>query len=344
MSYSQFESRKKDHIKWALSEKTQGRLNIDKFSRISLIHEALPEIDFSEVDISTKIFNIKFNSPMFVSSMTGGHDQSGLINSVIAEACSSRNWLMGVGSQRRELDDKNARNEWVELRKKFPKLQLMANLGISQLITATDSQIYSLIEATNAAAFIVHLNPLQECFQPEGTPVFKGALKAIEKLCLKLDIPVIVKETGCGFSSKTMSRLNNTGISVLDIAGKGGTHWGLVEAYRSDPESIFFKSGLNFGDWGESTIEAMSSSLELELNYDIWASGGLRSGLDAAKLISMGASAAGFAMPIMVEALKGVDSLIKLFDQYEYELKVALFCTGSQNIEKFQEKKAWLLR
>ncbi|MDZ4662709.1 MAG: type 2 isopentenyl-diphosphate Delta-isomerase [Pseudomonadota bacterium] len=337
---SQFESRKQDHIKLSLNPKTEamGQSGLD---RIELIHEAFPELDFSKVSLAQTTFDMNLGCPMFVSSMTAGHPGASNVNEVLAVVCEKRNWAMGVGSQRRELFDPEAKSEWQRIRRLAPKVSLLGNIGISQLIFLKTSEVQSLIENLAAKALFIHTNPLQECFQPEGTPNFSGGLKAIERICREISIPVIVKEVGCGFSEKTLHRLKNCGISAVDVSGKGGTHWGRIEGYRSQPGQKLFEAAQSFKDWGVSTVDSLLSGMRISPDYQLWASGGVRSGLDAARLIALGAKMVGFARPILEAALAGPEALEKKMELLEFELRVALFCTGSKSITDFQEKKPW---
>jgi isopentenyl-diphosphate delta-isomerase len=184
-SNTQFENRKRDHIKIALDPRsqTEGQNGLDS---IELVHEALPEMNFKEVDISTSFFfsgtSVPLSSPIFISSMTAGHEKGREINEALARLSDRRQILMGVGSQRRELTDSNAAEEWTQVRKQAPKAKLLGNIGISQLIKTPIDDIRRLVDATEAVALFVHVNPLQEALQPEGTPNFKNSLEAIENL------------------------------------------------------------------------------------------------------------------------------------------------------------------
>lgn len=336
----QFENRKADHIRLSLSDKNQalGRSGLDS---VHLIHEALPDLDFSDIELQVKSLGGKTATPFLVSSMTAGHVQSVDLNARLARACGERGWRMGVGSQRRELNDPHASREWKEIRKAAPGVVLFGNLGIAQLIQAKISVVEGLVEALGAAGMIIHLNALQECLQPEGTPAFRGGLKALEKLCAKLSVPVIVKETGCGFSHSTLKRLKNIGVAAVDVSGLGGTHWGRIEGERSADGDLRREVAQTFADWGISTIESVHEAVRLKPDYEIWASGGVRSGLDAAKLLAMGASVVGFAKPILEAALAGEEELRRKMSLLEFELKTALFCTGCADVNDLQRKKVW---
>lgn len=329
---SQFESRKRDHIELALQDENEA-CGGSGFERIQLNHEALPDHNFSEINLNTQILGQSRLTPFFVSSMTAGHAGSINLNLRLAMACAERGWMMGVGSQRRELFDfENARKEWLEVRKQAPRAQLLSNIGLSQLITATNKQILGLIESLEAEALIVHLNALQECLQLEGTPSFKGGLVRISEIAKALSVPVIVKETGCGFSEATLKQLKEVGVSAVDVSGYGGTHWGRIEGRRQVANSIQQQAALTYAHWGVSTVDSLLNARRIKPNFEVWASGGVRTGLDAAKALALGASAVGLAKPILSAALESEVALQKVMSTVEYELKIAIFCTGGVQV------------
>lgn len=327
-----FESRKADHIRLALSEVTQatGGSGLDS---VHLNHEAMPDLDFDEVSTEVSLFSKKTASPMFVSSMTAGHSGSVDLNLVMARVCEKRGWPMGVGSQRRQLTDRTVDAEWSKIRKACPRVRLFGNIGLAQVIESPVADVRRLADTLEAEAMIVHLNPLQECMQPEGTPSFKGGLQALSKLVRELGLPVIVKETGCGISGATLKRLSGIGVHAVDVSGFGGTHWGRVEGGRSAPGEMRARAARTFADWGISTVDSLLAGVAIETDYELWASGGVRSGLDAAKLIALGARHVGFAKPVIEAALEGESVLDERLALFEFELKTALFCTGSRTIE-----------
>lgn len=336
----QFENRKQDHIRIALSSQSQttGASGLEK---IELIHEAIPAINFKDVDTSTSLFGKKLKFPYLVSSMTAGHGDAAALNYALAKACHQRGWALGVGSQRRELVDLENNQEWAQIRKDFPGLCLFGNLGITQLIKTPIAQIKNLAERMGAAGFFIHTNSLQEVLQGEGTPDFAGSWEALENLTRNLGLPVIIKEVGCGFSKNTLMRLCDSGVSAVDVSGRGGTHWGRVEGYRAGMESSQYIAAQTFKDWGHSTLASLMSAVEIAPPYQVWASGGVRTGLDAAKLLAVGAQMVGFAQPILAAALQGEAHLQKAMDTLELELKIALFCTGFGQLQGFRQGRVW---
>lgn len=338
MNHEGFEGRKADHLRLALSSAMEatGGSGLD---RILLVHEALPEMNFSEVSLETKFWRYKAASPFFLSSMTAGHKGGEALNHTLARVAAQRRWPMGLGSQRRELTDPNAQTEWKKLRKAAPDAFLLSNLGLSQLITTPLKQVMNLVESLGAGGIFIHANAMQEVLQPEGTPEFKGGLKALEKLCKASPVPVVLKETGCGFSLATLKRLKSTGLAAIDLSGFGGTHWGRIEGGRAAESSLQRAAAYTFANWGISTVDSLLNAPKL--NLELWGSGGIRSGLDAAKAIALGSHKVGFAKPALERALEGDESLAKWMELMEFELKVALFCTGSKNPEALRKGKKW---
>ncbi len=335
--YEQFEQRKQDHIDLALMSANQADEH-NPFDQATMRHEALPDFDFGEINIESKRLGCAVTTPFIISSMTAGHRDALNINQILMRAAAERGWGMGVGSQRRELTDHSAAREWSTLRREFPNVQLFSNLGVAQLITTKLADIQRLTDAVEASGLIIHCNPLQECIQPEGTTSFKGSWDALERLVNSFSVPIIVKETGCGFSLETMTRLNQIGVAAIDVSGLGGTHWGRIEGHRAQNNSIQQRAAQTFRHWGIDTLTCVKSAQSIHGGAEIWGSGGVRHGLDAAKLIAAGATTVGFAKPMLQAALISVEQTILEMTTIEYELKVAMFCTGSRVLSDLQEK------
>ena len=335
--YSQFEKRKQDHIELALMQANQAT-ELHGFDRLTLMHEALPDVDFEDISIESMRFGLPVQKPFLVSSMTAGHQEAAKINEHLIAACAELGWAMGVGSQRRELTDAKAAFEWQPLRALYPTVSLFSNLGIAQLIGTPVSEIQRLTDALQADALIIHCNPLQECIQPEGTPLFKGCWDAVAQLVKALSLPVVIKETGCGFSESTLRRLNDMGVAAVDVSGLGGTHWGRIEGHRALHEPMRHQAAQTFAHWGIDTVQSMLNALAVKPSFELWGSGGVRHGLDAAKLFALGASSVGFAKPMLQAALQSSDDVLSVMASIEYELRVAMFCTGSRTLNDLKEK------
>lgn len=321
-----FSQRKKDHIDISLRDDSQAF--VDQFSQIELQHNAVPEVNLSDVSLKTEVFGHSLKSPLFVSSMTLGHEGAEKLNEPIMRQCQEQGWMMGLGSQRRQLFDPKAYQECEKLRSQFPSVVLFGNIGLSQVIETSVEKIRSLVESLDAQFLVVHTNPMQEAIQAEGTPNFKGSLEALSTLCAQVGVPVVLKETGCGFSRKTMEQVSILGLSAVDVSGMGGTHWGRVEGLRQKSSDLGYQVAQTFSQWGISTVDSVKNGLDLERPLSLWASGGVRNGLDAAKLLVIGAEKIGFARPILQAVTQSEDDLKKLLNRLDYELKVAMFCLG----------------
>lgn len=342
-SNHQFESRKVDHIRLSLSDQNQAR-GLSGLDQIELIHEALPDLDFSDLDIATSSLGQSLKTPFLISSMTAGHAGSPALNRRLIAAAEARGWAIGVGSQRRELNDRAAADEWRSIRRDHAGAVVFGNLGIAQLIHTPTDQVRRLTDALGAAGLFVHLNALQECLQPEGTPEFRGGLDAIARLCRELGLPVIVKETGCGLSAATARRLTDAGVSAIDVSGLGGTHWGRIEGGRAaGRDSVRADAAETFGEWGISTARALRDAVDAGVP-EAWASGGIRSGLDAAKCLAVGARLVGVAKPILAGAVESDLALDQVMRQFEFELRTALFCTGCRTVDELRTRKVWQWR
>lgn len=331
-----FAHRKQDHIRLALQKKNRAGGG-SGFSSLHLMHCALPEINFDEVDISTFFFNQKLQTPFVVSGMTAGWPGAKDINHRLARVCEKRGWIMGVGSQRRQLTDPQSRGEWLFIRDHHKSLVLMGNIGLSQLIQHPVEKMKHLISSLKAQALVVHTNPLQEALQPEGTPQFRGGLKALKQVVQEVSVPVILKETGCGFSKQTLEELTSVkGLYAVDLSGYGGTHWGRIEGERVPKDHILYGAARAFKHWGIPTVKSLLMASEVKKNYQVWASGGMVNGGEAAKALALGADRIALAGPVIKAALKGEEALNQMMARMEYELKVALFCCGKKSIKEMR--------
>ncbi len=343
MNDATFESRKKDHIVQSLDVRHQ--VGLSPSSQVRLFHQALPEFNFSEVSLKTKVFGqLEVNAPIFVSSMTAGHSDSPKINHALFEACVEKNWLMGVGSQRRELFDSKAKEEWKDRRQKYPALKVFGNIGLPQLIESGATEVLKLIDHLEPQAFVVHLNALQEVMQEEGTPNFKGGVEALRNLAESSPVPILVKETGCGFSLLSLIELCKIpNLYAIDVAGMGGTHWGRIEGGRSQ-NPMYVRASETYSYWGHTTAESLNAffaNREQMQDKRCWASGGIRTGLDVVTCLTMGAEMVGVAQPFLRAALEGTEKVLELMAILEYETRVGLFCTGHRDPVSCQKNGVW---
>ncbi len=302
------------------------------FDEIRLIHKALPEIDFDEINLEIKFLGKRLNFPIIIEGMTGGAEEALKINRDIAEISQEFGIGFGVGSQRMAIENEEFA-ETYKVRDIAPDIFLIANLGAVQLNYGYDIQeCRKAVEMIDADAIALHLNPLQEVIQPEGNKNFSDLIKKINEISRKLKYPVIIKETGCGISYETAKELK---VDAIDVAGLGGTSWGLVESYRGNED--IREIGRTFSNWGIPTAESISEISRLKI--PIIGSGGIRTGLDAAKAIAVGAECVGIALPVLKAwKTQGKKGVRKFLDKFIAELKIVMFLTGSKNINGLSGK------
>lgn len=342
----QFENRKKDHIKWSLDSSSQ--VNRGVLEQVTLVHHAIPDLNLGEISISPLSKHFKNSKPLMVSSMTGGFDSAYSVNQRLLRVCSKNSWVFACGSLRRELSEIADKKKQCEFLNTWSKLlesstcAVIGNLGLAQVIEHNIKDINRLCETLKLDGLYVHLNALQEVMQPEGTPNFKDGTSAIEELVDSLNVPVFIKETGSGFSEPSLKMIKSSGVEAIDVSGLGGTHWGRVEGLRSSEESLLAKASKTYSQWGVTTVDSLVNFKKVygeNSNVEVWASGGLRSGLDAAVCFALGAKMCGFAKPFMEAALLGDQQVQELIDLIEFELKTALFCTNTESLESLVNKK-----
>lgn len=335
------QQRKKDHVDLTVSGDMQYRQNTG-FDRYRFKHNALPEINFGDVSTEAVLLGRTFSFPLFISSMTGGYTEAGAVNAIIAEFCEANNLPFGVGSQRIMLEDPEAVSSFSIVRKKAPTAFIASNIGGAQLIGGLPKeQVDTLIDSIEADAVIVHLNPLQELVQPEGDQNFKGVEAGIGQLVSDSPVPVVVKETGAGISGEVAERLLNLGVSVIDIAGAGGTSWAKVENKRNEAA----KAEDIFDDWGLPALDCLlqTSGLKSDHSFELIASGGIRTGTDIAKAFCLGADFAAAAQPVIkAVAEEGSEGLEKLVETWKHQVRITLTLLGCEQMEDLHNSHLYL--
>ena len=326
--------RKADHIRINLEEDVASRLS-SGLDRLHFIHQALPEIDMAAIDMSVTLFGRRLNAPLFVSSMTGGTAQAAQINRNLAIAAQAQGIAMGLGSMRAAI----AHPEIIDtfnVRDVAPDVMLFANVGAVQLnygFSFDDCQ--RLVEMVAADALILHLNPLQEAVQPEGDVNWAGLLGKIEALARALSVPIIVKEVGAGISRQAAQSLASAGVAAIDVAGAGGTSWSQVEMYRAQT-STQRRIAAAFADWGIPTADSIRYCREAAPHLPIFASGGLKNGVDGAKCLALGATLFGLAHPFLLAATQSAEAVTEEMNVILGQLRVAMLCAGAKNIDALQ--------
>lgn len=327
-------SRKSDHIRINLEEDVRSSLT-SGLERYRFQHRALPEINLEEIDLSLTLFGKKLQSPLLISSMTGGTPQAETINQILAQAAQETRIAVGVGSQRAALEHPEL-SKTFQMRKYAPDVLLFANLGAIQLNYGFGiSECRRAVEMIEADALVLHFNALQEAVQPEGDTRFAGLLAKVEMVCKAMPVPVIAKEVGWGFSAQDVQGLANAGIAAIDVAGAGGTSWSQVEAHRAKTE-FQQKLASAFIGWGIPTAEAIQIARQNAPQVKIFASGGLRSGIDIAKCIALGATLGGMASPFLKAAAQSLEKTVEMIALTRREIQVCMFAAGIINLQQLQ--------
>ena len=326
------ESRKREHIETVLNENVAAKGVTTGFERFFFDHAAAPELDFDAVDLSTAIFGRRLSAPFLISSMTGGTEAARAINRNIAAAAQALGLAMGIGSQRAALERPDLAATY-EVRDVAPDILLFANIGAVQLNYGYGvDQARRAVDMIGADALFLHLNPLQESVQAGGDRDWSGLLGRIERLIAALDVPVAIKEVGNGIGGGLARRLADCGAAAIDVAGAGGTSWSEVEAYRqADPLNRAVAHA--FAGWGIPTALALIEATGAAPGLPVFASGGIRSGVDAAKAIRLGAALVGVAAPVLGDATETEDAVREGMAALVEELRIAAFCTGSADLE-----------
>ena len=326
--------RKKDHLKLALSPKAQ--IGDPGFSRFRFTHNALPELDFDSIDTSTVFLGKKVAYPIFISCMTGGITQGKRLNKNLALTAQKCNIPMGIGSQRIALERPELESLF-QIRRYAPDIPVIANIGLVQLNYGYGiKELQRCIDMVDADALAVHINPIQEALQPEGDRNFASLLPRLAKIIPKLSKPVILKEVGFGLSYGVAKRGYASGIRYFDTAGWGGTNWGWIELMRQSS-----RTPSAFTQWGipttNSIIQLKRLKNEVKDKITVLGSGGVRSGLDIAKALALGADLVGIATPFAQAALVSHKAIEDLILTYAHDLKLTMFGVGAGNIKALQK-------
>ncbi len=331
--------RKTSHIEICLKNKVEH--GSTWFEYVHLIHNPLPDIDFGSIDISTSFLGYEISAPIIIEGMTGGHPSVERLNKNIAEAAERSRVPVEVGSIRAALRDKSLLNTYRIVRDMAPSVPVISNIGIDTINHADGPErAKAAVELLNADALAVHLNPLQEAIQPEGEPHFRLAADSIRRVVEYVDVPVIVKEVGFGIPAEVARMVEGLGVAMIDVAGRGGTNWAVVEGIRADKhgKELQAEAAKTFSSWGIPTAASVLEVVNV-VNIPVIGSGGIRNGLDVAKAIVLGSSYAGLALPILKAAVKGYKEIMKLLDRLKYELKLAMFLTGSADLGGLKNAK-----
>ena len=325
------ERRKSEHLRINLEEDVSFPRLTTGLERYRFDHKALPEISLHDVDLSVDFLGKRLQLPLLISSMTGGTAEAKRINFHLAEGAQATGIAMGLGSLRAALEAPHLADTF-RIRDLAPDILLFANLGAAQLNSGLGpSACQRALDLTQADALIIHLNPLQEALQVNGDTDWRGILGSIERICRQLDVPVVIKEVGWGISASVARRLADAGVSAIDLAGAGGTSWSQVEMHRAPSERLRRLSA-QFADWGIPTAEALTEVRAALPELPLIASGGLRNGIDLAKILALGADLGGIAGPFLRAANDSASTVVNLVQEIGDVLRTVMFCLGVSDI------------
>lgn len=328
--------RKEDHISLSLENSCKSLLP-NGFDHYRFEHIAFPELDFDQVDTSLDFLGKHLAMPLLISSITGGSSSGVKINEILAEVAESFNIGLAVGSQRVVLENHNS--DSFQIRKYAPTALVFANLGAVQLNYGFGiDECRKAIDTIEADALILHINPLQEIFQPNGNTNFSGLLEKVSEICAKLSVPVVVKEVGYGISASVAKSLYNVGVKIVDVAGSGSVSWSSIESARSD-DPIIRAASQSFKNWGNVTADLVEDISKEIPEIDLIASGGITNGVEIAKALALGAKLCGIALPFLKAALKSNKSCENLVKILQFELKTVMFCTGAAKVSDLKKAK-----
>jgi isopentenyl-diphosphate Delta-isomerase len=327
---TQISNRKTEHIRINLENDVEsGQTN--GLEHYRFIHQALPELALADIDLSQTLFGKYQRVPVLVSSMTGGTETAARLNRVLATAAQEVGLAMGIGSQRAAIKNPEMESTY-KVRQYAPDILLFANLGAVQLNYGYGlDECRHAVEMIGADALILHLNPLQEALQPEGESDFSKLTDKIGKIIQELEVPIIVKEVGWGMSKETVKKLVKAGVAAIDVAGAGGTSWSQVEMYRIDDPYRAQTAGA-FIDWGIPTAESVRNVREVDNTMPVFASGGLRNGIDIAKCLALGANLGGMASLFLKAANDSEKTTVRVMEMIVNQTRIAMFACGAKDL------------
>ncbi len=333
--------RKESHLSLCIDGEVEPEGNDALFGEACLLHDALPELKADALDLSTQLWGKRLAAPLYICAMTGGTERARRVNLALAEVAQSEGVALGLGSQRAMLEDPNTLDSF-KVRGAAPTAILIGNLGLWQARDLGAEGVLRLMERVEADAMAIHLNAAQELIQPGGDRDFEGGLDTLARLAERLGERLLVKETGCGLSPSVLERLLGVGITHFDLSGLGGTSWIRAEALRSEGRAAAL--GTLASGWGLPTAACLGAAARrFGERATLFASGGIRDGLDAARALAMGAAMAGAALPFLrAHERGGAPAVRELVAQWRGALQFAMALTGSRTLADLRRGKVLL--
>jgi len=330
----EIQKRKEEHVKFVLKNEVQNRSFSAGFEDVQFGYSALPEIDFYRIETKATMFGKELSAPLMIDAITGGYPKAKRINRDLAAAAEEARIAFAVGSQRAMIADSSLTDTY-QVRDVAPNVPIIGNIGAVNLKEKDMiKNVEGALKAIDADALAIHLNPLQEIIQPEGDRNFEGCLSVIEQTCDAIDVPVIVKEVGSGITGDIARRLEKAGVSMINVSGAGGTSWGRIESLRHK------RKGHGLSDVGVPTVAALID-VAGSVKTPLIASGGVRSGVDAAKSVMLGASYAAAAFPFLAAWDSGeVGNTIATWKE---EFKAVAFLVGAKNLKEMSKTKVMVM-
>jgi len=340
---SDIEKRKQRHIRISLEENVKTDVSTG-FDDVTLVHRCLPEIDLAEVNTESSLFGKSLKAPLIISAITGGTRYAKDINKVLASAAEKASIGIGVGSQRIAIEKPEVVDTFSVVRETAPSALVLGNIGCPQISLGWGiEEAQKCVDMIDADALAVHMNPLQEAVQVGGDTNYRGVIEKIKAITEGLSVPVVMKETGAGIAHEEAEKLEAAGVAGLEISGVGGTSWAAVEHHIAREVGVGDMEflGKALWNWGIPTAVSVAET-SLNTKLKIIASGGIRSGLDMAKAIALGADAVGLALPFLAEAVKGEDELLEYIRRFILEFRTVMFLVGAKDVSDLKKVPAVL--
>jgi len=338
-------NRKEEHLKIPIEHDVQHSINY--FDDIKLIHHAIPEVDLEEIDLTLNFFNKQISAPICISAITGGHPVSKEVNKILAKAAEEENIIMSVGSQRIGLEDPSTMGSFKIVREFAPTIPVIGNLGLGQVSSTYFKQedLIACIDMVNADVMAIHLNALHELVQYKGNISYRNFRHNFEKIRESTKIPLLAKEVGTGFNQELALMLDQLGFDGFDVGGTGGTSFAAIESKRNnfDNDKYSRNPADVFREWGIPTPVSIVNVRKVSQKLTI-ATGGLKTGVDIAKSIVLGADIGGFAYKFLKSSLQDlkndtISNTVREIRTLKNELRSSLWLMNLSNLNELKNKR-----